>query len=226
MSNWWSDEGVFLSFRVLEYGLNLVDRTPPKSPPIDGINHPQIVGWFPTLHSIVIVDTHGKIISLRVRVEAEMRKMIPLSEECLDELEVTYLRTAISLQQKLRARAFERGISIEEPQQFDKSSGRKLSRSHWASSCKSWAQLTEEEREAAESIDFTVSANPTNWFEAASISMSDRSVLNPRPKQGEIGRRTLEILESLRCAPRVCLKTSYTLKWFFLIGKHLIYQWI
>ena len=137
----------------------------------------------------------------RQGVEEEMAKAMPLEESQLTRLEISYLRSTISLQQRLRAKAFSKGLALSKPQQIDRETGVRSARSHWAESTQAWQALSEEEREIALSVDFTVALNPTDWFVSAPIAVADRSVLNPAPKPAEKGKRSLEVLESLRSAP-------------------------
>lgn len=52
-------------------------------------------------------------------------------------------------------------------------------------------------------IDFSTFPSPTDWFSASSISVSDKSVLDPLARASKLGTRTLEVMESLRSAPNM-----------------------
>lgn len=102
---------------------------------------------------------------------------------------------------RLRSLAQKAGIPLMSPVTEAKSAGEVEKREHWAKDTPGWKLLSADEREEeAEEADFSTHEPLFSWFDAAAISVADRSVTSPNEATKELNRR-LEIVESLASAP-------------------------
>ena len=80
-------------------------------------------------------------------------------------VEVAHLRGAIMTQTELHSFYNTTRRQTQDPATYDFSSQEWQGRCHWASQTRAWAQLTDEERQAAQEKDFTVLEVPIDWGE-------------------------------------------------------------
>eukprot|EP00971_Amphidinium_carterae_P345995 6487232-Amphidinium_carterae.2 len=93
----------------------------------------------------------------------EFSKVPHFSEEQELELEVNYLESALSMQDRLRAALRSKGIPTRSPSTVDLQTQVWKKREHWLKGHEFWTRLSKEEKRELAASDSTAGANPVNW---------------------------------------------------------------